>query len=1025
MPKVQSTLNSSWIKMNTASAKLRQHIRKATAATPSFFENDTVHPLVAHLKDAHVEYRLKPKDSFMVSVIEEFKSIAASDHSKIQDVTPDGKIMHCVGKVMSMNTGLSRAAHSASKRQRPEDFDKISNPNGASTGAGNFENGESKTAGVAGVAGAVKEEGQASAASANTTTENANGKGKAVMKRRKRGTSTDNSNDNDVEATLQQTLENRAAGLAKSKYLIAPPSARLTDLAGLENVIAQVKELIFLPLAHPELYRELGVRPPCGVLLKGPSGCGKTLLADAIAGELGLTGGALPSPVSAGGSERVVEIEEGSLQAQENGNENDMEESSSVSKMEYFRASGPELIGGTSGESEERIRELFAAATAAAPSVLFLDNLDVIAGRSDQGGSQRGMDRRVVAQLLDCIDQVSKLGDPSLEREKTGEEGEGEEEEKEEKGESSSSSNSNSTPQSKQVVLICASNKPDSLDPTVRGRLSRELTLPVPDAGGRTAILALLTQRMKLLKADSAFTSNASASANANAYSSFPSSSSSSSGTGTGTKSVVPEDLQDEIISGGIVNLLELGKATPGYVGADLRALAREAGMLAVARITRGMGMHTETGAQTGGVSGGDIQVVAPEAVINGVLRAAKGTRVVDPETLRAAYVTMRDFTRAAKTIQPSAKREGFAVVPDVTWADVGALSDVREELLHNVLEPIAHPERFKALGLDVPAGVLFFGPPGCGKTLLAKAVANQSGANFISVKGPELLNMFVGESESRVRAVFSRARASSPCVIFFDELDALCPRRGGTGGEGGSGNGVSERVVNQLLTELDGLESRKDVYIIGATNRLELIDEAMLRPGRLGKLLYVPLPTADDREGIFKALTRKVSMLEKGDGNNVDGVDVAAVAHDERTEGFSGADCAACVREAGLAVMREWRETFSDTAKNTAATTGRPISSSSPSTSTSTSTSTSSSAGSSTSAIVSGTNVVVVDTSLPPQIQGRHFEQALARVRPSVSKPERERYDRVHELVKGGMGAIQALQVSYTTGGGGGRGKK
>ena len=164
--------------------------------------------------------------------------------------------------------------------------------------------------------------------------------------------------------------------------------------------------------------------------------------------------------------------------------------------------------------------------------------------------------------------------------------------------------------------------------------------------------------------------------------------------------------------------------------------------------------------------------------------------------------------------------------------------------------------------------------------------------------------------------------------------------------------------------------------------------------------------------------------MLEKGDGN-MDGVDVAAVAHDERTEGFSGADCAACVREAGLAVMREWRETFSDTAKNTAATTGRPISSSSPSTSTSTSTSTSSSAGSSTSAIVSGTNVVVVDTSLPPQIQGRHFEQALARVRPSVSKPERERYDRVHELVKGGMGAIQALQVSYTTGGGGGRGKK
>ena len=179
-----------------------------------------------------------------------------------------------------------------------------------------------------------------------------------------------------------------------------------------------------------------------------------------------------------------------------------------------------------------------------------------------------------------------------------------------------------------------------------------------------------------------------------------------------------------------------------------------------------------------------------------------------------------------------------------------------------------------------MPAGVLFFGPPGCGKTLLAKALANQSGANFISVKGPELLNMYVGESESRVRQVFSRARASAPCVIFFDELDALCPKRG-SGAEGGSG--VTERVVNQLLTELDGLETRKDVYIIGATNRLELIDDAMLRPGRLGKLLYVPLPTSADRVSILTALTRKVAV----DTSAPHGVDVAAVAADPRTEGF------------------------------------------------------------------------------------------------------------------------------------------
>ncbi|CAM9121800.1 unnamed protein product, partial [Ectocarpus fasciculatus] len=215
--------------------------------------------------------------------------------------------------------------------------------------------------------------------------------------------------------------------------------------------------------------------------------------------------------------------------------------------------------------------------------------------------------------------------------------------------------------------------------------------------------------------------------------------------------------------------------------------------------------------------------------------------------------------------------------------------------LFQNVLEPIAHPELFRSLGLEVPAGVLFFGPPGCGKTLLAKALANQSGANFISVKGPELLNMYVGESESRVRQVFTRARASAPCVIFFDELDALCPRRG-SGADGG--NGVSERVVNQLLTELDGLEVRRDVYIIAATNRLELIDDAMLRPGRLGKLLYVPLPSADDRISILQAVSRNVSL----DHNDID---FNALAHDSRAEGFSGADLAALVREAGLAVLQ------------------------------------------------------------------------------------------------------------------------
>ena len=321
------------------------------------------------------------------------------------------------------------------------------------------------------------------------------------------------------------------------------------------------------------------------------------------------------------------------------------------------------------------------------------------------------------------------------------------------------------------------------------------------------------------------------------------------------------------------VDLVQLGKLTPGFVGADLKALVKESGMIAVSRIVK----------ETTDVFFTDDKFNGSDCTVN-----------------------IDDFLCACKSIQPTAKREGFAVAPDVTWADVGALAEVREELLHNVLEPIAHPERFKRLGLEVPAGVLFFGPPGCGKTLLAKALANQSGANFISVKGPELLNMYVGESESRVRQVFSRARASAPCVIFFDELDALCPKRGSgfEGSSGGGGNGVSERVVNQLLTELDGLESRRDVYIIAATNRLELIDDAMLRPGRLGKLLYVPLPSASDRVSILTALTKKVSYISINE--STDGVDIEKLGFDNRSEGFSGADLAALVREAGLAVIRE-----------------------------------------------------------------------------------------------------------------------
>lgn len=252
-------------------------------------------------------------------------------------------------------------------------------------------------------------------------------------------------------------------------------------------------------------------------------------------------------------------------------------------------------------------------------------------------------------------------------------------------------------------------------------------------------------------------------------------------------------------------DLALLGKNTPGFVGADLKAMVREAGMIAVSRIVALRDQKDGVSSAASSLSSkcaADIEgkVEGSEYDGNGP-QGGKERELILERASRSSpiSVTMADLLKAAKNIQPTAKREGFAVAPDVTWSDVGALAEVRDELLHNVLDPIANPEKFKRLGLEVPAGVLFFGPPGCGKTLLAKALANQSGANFISVKGPELLNLYVGESESRVRQVFSRARASAPCVIFFDELDALCPKRG----NGADGNGVSERVVNQLLTEL------------------------------------------------------------------------------------------------------------------------------------------------------------------------------------------------------------------------------
>jgi transitional endoplasmic reticulum ATPase len=263
----------------------------------------------------------------------------------------------------------------------------------------------------------------------------------------------------------------------------------------------------------------------------------------------------------------------------------------------------------------------------------------------------------------------------------------------------------------------------------------------------------------------------------------------------------------------------------------------------------------------------------------------------VPPEVLKELKVTRQDFLDALKDIQPSALREVYVEVPEVHWSDIGGLEDVKQQLREAVEWPLKHPEFFKEMGIDPPKGVLLYGPPGCGKTLLAKAVATESEANFIAVKGPEVLSKWVGESERAIREIFSKARQAAPCVVFFDEIDSIVPRRGYR-----YDSGVTDRIVNQLLTEMDGLEKLEGVVVIGATNRPDILDPALLRPGRFDRLVYVPPPDRAARLEILKVHTRRMPLAED--------VDLERIA--ETTEGYTGADLAALCREAAILALRE-----------------------------------------------------------------------------------------------------------------------
>merc|ERR1712241_717744 len=264
---------------------------------------------------------------------------------------------------------------------------------------------------------------------------------------------------------------------------------------------------------------------------------------------------------------------------------------------------------------------------------------------------------------------------------------------------------------------------------------------------------------------------------------------------------------------------------------------------------------------------------------------------VIDAEILDAMCVTNEHFKFASGQSNPSSLRETVVEIPNTTWEDIGGLEDVKANLREMILYPIEHPDKFHKFGMKPSKGVLFYGPPGCGKTLLAKAIANECQANFISVKGPELLTMWFGESEANVREIFDKARSAAPCVLFFDELDSIAKSRGGSVGDAG---GAADRVINQVLTEMDGMGAKKNVFIIGATNRPDIIDGAILRPGRLDQLIYIPLPDEGSRKSILKSNLRKTPINKT--------VDLDYIA--KVTKGFSGADLTEiCQRSVKLAI--------------------------------------------------------------------------------------------------------------------------
>ncbi|KAK7461902.1 AAA+-type ATPase [Stygiomarasmius scandens] len=513
-----------------------------------------------------------------------------------------------------------------------------------------------------------------------------------------------------------------------------PTDSAYASVGGLSKQISEIRDLLEIPLARPDLFRYFGLKPPRGILLHGPPGTGKTHLARAIA---------------------------------------------QSTKSNVIVINGPELSSAYHGETEAKLRDVFKQAREKSPCIVVLDEVDALVpnrdGGAGGGGGENEVEKRVVATLLTILDGMET-------------EGEGEE---------------------SKVVVIGTTNRPNAIDPALRrpGRFDREIEIGVPDAEARLSILQVLLSK-------------------------------------------TPHNISVE-------DLRAVASRAHGYVGADLSAVVREAGTVAIKRLL-----------------------------------------AVDPTTTSPSpspLLTLPDLLTSLPTIRPSAMRSLFIDSPRITYSEIGGQPNVIPQLRQAVEWPLRHPEAFTRLGVKPPKGVLLYGPPGCSKTVLARACACESGVNFLAVKGPELLNKFVGESERAVREIFRKARAASPSIIFFDEIDALATSRmSESNSDSGSGSS-HEGVLTSLLNEMDGVQELVGVTVVAATNRPEAIDPALMRSGRLDRILYVGPPDQQGREEILRIRMRGMKVEE--------GVDVRRIA--EVAEGCSGAEISALCQEAALLTMQ------------------------------------------------------------------------------------------------------------------------